>query len=87
MALYGIVLLLAAIGYFVLTRVLVARHGNDSVLAAAIGRDGKGRLSVGLYALGVALAFVAPAAACGLYVLVAVIWLIPDRRIEKHMSA
>ena len=85
-AMYGIVLLLAAIGYFVLTRALIARHGNDSVLAAAVGRDTKGRLSVGLYVLGVALAFVAPPAACGVYVLVAVIWLIPDRRIEKHLT-
>ncbi|MBK7772270.1 MAG: DUF1211 domain-containing protein [bacterium] len=82
-AMYGVVLLLAAVAYFVLTRALVARHGADSVLAAAIGRDGKGMLSLLLYLVGVALAFVLPAAACGVYVLVAVIWLVPDRRIEK----
>ena len=86
-ALYGVVLLLAAVAYFVLTRALVARHGADSVLAAAIGRDGKGMLSLLLYLVGVALAFVLPAAACGVYVLVAVIWLVPDRRIEKRLDA
>ncbi|MBK7189489.1 MAG: DUF1211 domain-containing protein [bacterium] len=86
-ALYGVVLLLAAVAYFVLTRALVARHGADSVLAAAIGRDGKGLFSLLLYLVGVALAFVLPAAACGVYVLVAVIWLVPDRRIEKRLDA
>ena len=85
-ALYGVVLLLAAVAYFVLTRALVARHGADSVLATAIGRDGKGLFSLLLYLVGVALAFVLPAAACGVYVLVAVIWLVPDRRIEKHLA-
>ena len=85
-ALYGVVLLLAAVAYFVLTRALVARHGADSVLAAAIGRDGKGLFSLLLYLVGVALAFVLPAAACGVYVLVAVIWLVPDRRIEKRLE-
>ena len=85
-AMYGVVLLLAAVAYFVLTRALVARHGADSVLAAAIGRDGKGMFSLLLYLVGVALAFVLPAAACGVYVLVAVIWLVPDRRIEKHLA-
>ncbi len=86
-ALYGVVLLLAAVSYFVLTRALVARHGADSVLATAIGRDGKGLFSLLLYLVGVALAFVLPAAACGVYVLVAVIWLVPDRRIEKRLGA
>ncbi len=85
-ALYGVVLLLAALAYFVLTRALVARHGADSVLAAAIGRDGKGLLSLVLNLVGVALAFVLPAAACGVYVLVAVIWLVPDRRIGKRLE-
>ena len=86
-AMYGVVLLLAAVSYFVLTRALVARHGADSVLATAIGRDGKGLFSLLLYLVGVALAFVLPAAACGVYVLVAVIWLVPDRRIEKRLGA
>ncbi len=85
-ALYGVVLLLAAVSYFVLTRALVARHGADSVLAAAIGRDRKGLFSLLLYLVGVALAFVLPAAACGVYVLVAVIWLVPDRRIEDRLA-
>lgn len=83
-ALYGVVLFFAGVAYFVLTRLLIAAHqGHDGLLARAIGTDTKGKASVVLYAAGVALAFVAPALACGLYVLVAVMWLIPDRRIEK----
>jgi uncharacterized membrane protein len=81
-AVYGGVLLAAAIAYFILTRVLIAHHGPDSTLAAAVGRDRKGQLSVLLYAVAIPLAFLAPWAACGLYVVVAVIWFIPDRRIE-----
>lgn len=86
-ALYGIVLLFAAIAYFILTRALVALHGEDSHLAAAVGRDAKGKISVGIYALAIPLAFVWPWMSCALYVLVAVMWLIPDRRIEKRLSS
>lgn len=81
-ALYGLVLLLAGSAYFLLTRVLVAHHGRDSALAGALGRDLKGKLSMGLYAVAVPLAFVHPAIAGALYVLVAVLWFIPDRRLE-----
>lgn len=84
-ALYGIVLLLAAIAYFILTRILIAHHGRDSTLAAAIGNDFKGKISMVIYAIAVILAFVAPWVACLLYVSVAVLWLIPDRRIEKTL--
>lgn len=84
-ALYGIVLLLAAIAYFILTRILIAHHGTDSTLASAIGRDSKGKISMVIYAIAVILAFVAPWVACLLYVSVAVLWLIPDRRIEKTL--
>jgi uncharacterized membrane protein len=84
-ALYGAVLLLAAIAYFLLTRELIALHDNDSVLASAVGNDRKGRLSVVLYAAAIPLAFVQPLLACALYVVVAIVWLVPDRRIEKAM--
>jgi uncharacterized membrane protein len=82
-ALYGVVMLLAALAYFVLVRTLIGRHGRDSQLARAVGRDVKGKASVALYVLAIVLAFPAPAVACGLYALVAVVWLIPDRRIER----
>lgn len=84
-ALYGLVLLLAALAYFILTRTLISEHGQDSALAMALGRDFKGKVSVGIYAVAIPLAFVKPWLACALYVLVAVIWLIPDRRIEKKL--
>ncbi|MDR3426281.1 MULTISPECIES: TMEM175 family protein [Silvimonas] len=82
-ALYGVVLLGSAIAYFILTRVLVAHHGRQSLLAQSLGSDVKGRISVVLYALGVGLAFVHGAIACILYTVVAVVWLIPDRRFER----
>jgi uncharacterized membrane protein len=82
-ALYGIVLLCAAIAYYILAHALIALHGKDSTLATAFGRDVKGKLSVVIYAVAIPLAFVSTAAAAALYVLVAVIWLVPDRRIEK----
>ncbi len=86
-ALYGVVLLFAAIAYFILTRSLIAHHGKDSALATAVGEDSKGKISVVLYALAILLSFVNSWLACGLYVLVAILWLIPDRRIEKTLSA
>ncbi len=84
-ALYGINLVLAAVAYFILTRALIAVHGRDSMLATAVGRDVKGKLSVVIYVVAIPLAFVSPWLAGGLYVLVAVIWLVPDRRIEKTL--
>lgn len=86
-ALYGAVLLLAAIAYFTLTRTLIFHHGPDSTLANALGRDLKGKLSVLIYAGAIPLAFVNSWLACALYVLVAVMWLIPDRRIEKTLNS
>ena len=85
-ACYGVVLLFAAIAYFILTRVLIALHGGDSILASAVGRDFKGKVSVVIYLISIPLAFVNPWFACALYVLVAVMWLIPDRRIEKTLA-
>jgi uncharacterized membrane protein len=86
-ALYGLVLFFAAIAYFILAHSLVALHGRESALATALGSDGKGRISVVIYAAAIALSFAASWIACGLYVLVAVIWLVPDRRLERVMKA
>jgi uncharacterized membrane protein len=85
-ALYGAVLLFAAIAYFILTRVLLSIHDKDSVLATALGGDFKGRVSVVIYILAIPLAFVSSWIAGGLYVFVAVMWLIPDPRIEKTLA-
>ena len=85
-ALYGTVLLSAAIAYFILTRVLVSYHGRDLALAKAVGKDFKGKVSVVCYAVAIPLAFVNSWLACGLYVLVVVMWLIPDRRIERELT-
>jgi uncharacterized membrane protein len=85
-ALYGVVLLMAAIAYAVLVRALLALHPGGSVLATAIGSDAKGRASVVLYALAIPLAFAVPAVALAIYVVVAVTWLVPDRRIERRLA-
>ena len=85
-ALYGTVLLSAAIAYVILTRVLVSSHGRDSALAKAVGTDFKGKVSMVCYAVAIPLAFVNAWLACGLYVLVVVMWLIPDRRIERELT-
>src|SRR5437773_6762428 len=84
-ALYGTVLLFAAVAYFILTQALIALHGRDSVLATALGRDLKGKISVVIYLMAIPLAFVRSWLAGALYVLVAVLWLVPDRRIEKTL--
>jgi uncharacterized membrane protein len=85
-ALYGVVLLFAAVAYFILTRTLIALHGKDSVLATALGSDLKGKASVVIYASAIPLAFFSSWLAFALYVLVAVMWLIPDRRIERTLT-
>jgi uncharacterized membrane protein len=84
-ALYGGVLLMAAIAYLVLARRLVALHGEGSTLARAVGVDMKGRLSLAIYATAILLAFSRPAWSCALYVVVALLWLAPDRRIERAL--
>lgn len=85
-ALYGVVLLLAAIAYTILARTLIASQGQDSALAVALDKDTKGKISPIIYALAIPLAFVNPWISCALYVLVAAMWLIPDRRIEKTIT-
>ncbi len=82
-ALYGIILLMAAIAYYILQSLILRIHGRDSLLSTAIGRDIKGKISPILYMTAIVLSFVSEWAAGGIYVLVALIWLIPDRRIEK----
>jgi uncharacterized membrane protein len=82
-AVYGVALLMCGVAYYILAQMLIAFHGKDSTLARAVGRDDKGWLSMILYAVAIPLAFVRPAIAMAIYVAVAVIWFIPDRRIEK----
>ena len=84
-AVYGIVLLLAGFAYYILARTLVALHGGSSDLARALGHQFKDKLSVLLYAVAIPLAFAYSWAADVLYVTVAIMWLIPDRRIEKNV--
>jgi uncharacterized membrane protein len=85
-AIYGFVLLMAAIAYYVLERAIIAKEGRDSLLARAIGGDWKGKLSPVLYFAAIPLAFVSPWIASGIYVCVALLWLIPDPRIERKLE-
>ena len=82
-AVYGFVLLMAAIAYYILQRTIVAQQGRDSLLAAAIGKDWKGKLSPVCYLAAIPLAFVSVWISIGLFVFVAILWLVPDRRIER----
>jgi TMEM175 potassium channel family protein len=82
-SLYGLVLLLGGCAYFILSRALIAYHGPDSSLATALGRDVKARTSLAFYGAAIALSFINSWIAYGLYVLVAIFWLVPDRRIEQ----
>jgi uncharacterized membrane protein len=86
-ALYGIVLMMAALAYWILERRLVSAEGSNSVLARAIGNDRKGVLSVVIYAVAIPMAFFGHWMAQLFYVVVALIWLVPDRRIEKALLA
>ncbi len=86
-AMYGIVLLLAGVAYYILERMLIRGAGIDSLLAEAVGADRKGIISVVVYAAAIPLAFVEPALAYFLYGVVAVMWLVPDRRIERAVRA
>jgi uncharacterized membrane protein len=85
-AAYGTIFLLAGCAYYLLSRALISLHGSDSPLARAVGRDFKGIISLLLYVAGICLSFVAPWLACAIYAFVAVIWLIPDQRIEKALA-
>ena len=85
-ALYGVVLLMAAIAYWILVRAILAQEGRNSLLAAAVGNDFKGKLSPLLYLIAIPLAFVHQWIAGALYVIVALMWLVPDPRIEARVS-
>lgn len=82
-AIYGGILLLAGVAYFILTKSLIAYHGKDSLLAASVGRDRKGATSLVVYLVAIPLSFWRPWLACALYTLVAIMWLLPDPRIER----
>ena len=85
-AAYGAVLLLSATAYTILTRVLVADHGKDSLIAKALGSDFKGNISLAIYVVAIAIAFWQRWITCVLYAVVAAIWLVPDRRFEKLLQ-
>jgi uncharacterized membrane protein len=82
-ALYGGVMMMSGVAYFLLTTTLVRRHGRDSDLARALGHDFKGKISVLIYVLAIALAFFNRWSAVALYITVAAIWFVPDRRMER----
>jgi uncharacterized membrane protein len=85
-ALYGAVLLMAGVAYYMLARALIRHEGIDSVIATALGTDFKGKASVWIYAAAIPLAFVNRWLAFGLYVFVAMMWFVPDRRIERVLG-
>ena len=86
-AVYGIVLLFSGVAYYILARSLVAHHGAESTLAKALGSDFKGKISIVLYAIAIAVAFAAPWIAGAIYAAVAIMWIIPDRRFERLLLA
>ncbi len=85
-ALYGVVLLLSALAYYILAHAFITLHGRSSALANALGSDLKNKLSVAMYVAAILLAFLSPWIADVLYVAVAAIWFIPDRRIERSLD-
>jgi uncharacterized membrane protein len=85
MAAYGVILLMSAMAYFLLVRALIRREGPDSVIATAIGRDTKGVVSPLLYVVAIPVALIAPWVSFVIYVVVALIWVVPDMRIERRM--
>ncbi len=85
-AIYGTVLLLAAVAYTILANLLISIHGSDSVLGKAFENNLKGNLSLVSYGAAIPLAFVHPLISCALYVFVAILWLIPDQRIERNLE-
>ncbi len=85
-AVYGFVLLMAAMAYYILQRAIIVQQGRDSLLAAAIGRDWKGKISPLCYLAAIPLAFVSVWISDGLFIFVAILWLVPDRRIERVLA-
>ena len=85
-ALYGFVLLMSSIAYFLLQGAIIAKQGRDSLVAGAVGRDLKGKLSMVFYSIGIALSLASAWSAVAIYVLVAAMWFVPDRRIERAVE-
>lgn len=85
-AIYGFILLMAGVAYFILTKVLLHVHGQGSTLALSIGDDQKGKVSIVIYAIAIPLAFVRPWISAACYIIVAIMWLVPDRRIESKIQ-
>jgi uncharacterized membrane protein len=85
-AIYGVVLLAAGIAYYILQHAIIVQQGRNSLLASAVGRDWKGKLSPAIYLMAIPLAFVSPWIANALYALVALLWFVPDRRIERALA-
>lgn len=85
-ALYGVVMLMAAIAYFLLERALIAHHGKDSTIAMVLGKDFKALSSLVLYLAAIPLAFLSPYFSLAIFMLVAVMWIVPDQRIEKQIK-
>lgn len=85
-ALYGVALMMSGLAYTLMMRALIAHHGKDWILTGAIGRDMKGLVSVAIYAVAIAVAFINPSVSVALYALVACIWFVPDSRIEKLLN-
>jgi uncharacterized membrane protein len=86
-AVYGVALLMPAIAYLLLQKTIIRSQGADSTLAKAVGEDMKGKISLALYVAAIFLAFVDPSIAHGLYVLVALMWFVPDQRIENTLGS
>ncbi len=82
---YGFILMMNSIAYYILAQTLIKIHGKDSTLAIAIGRDKKGVISLVIYVIGIVLCFIDSRVSLGLYALVACMWLVPDKRIEKKL--
>ncbi len=86
-ALYGVVMLMSGVAYYILSNTIIRHHGSDSALRAAVGSDVKGLMSVAMYAMAIAVSFVNHWIALAIYVAVVLMWLIPDRRIERQTHA
>jgi uncharacterized membrane protein len=85
-AIYGVVLLLSGIAYYILERALISSHGKNSRIAQALGSEFKAKVSITLYAVAIPSAFINRWISCAIYVFVAILWLIPDRRIERALN-
>jgi uncharacterized membrane protein len=85
-ALYGIVLIMNSISYAILVTLLIRHHGKDSLLGKAFGKDVKGKISTAIYAVAIAVSWLCSWVSFGLYIVVALIWLVPDRRIESRIT-